>query len=98
MRLLKEQEAIWRRLNDPAGLSGSLGNQRDPGLGTSTGALLKEQDAICRRLNDPAGLSGSLTADPAGHRGLDGAMRRQEEAICVDNDPPAVWQYWATRR
>jgi tetratricopeptide (TPR) repeat protein len=97
MRLLKEQEAICRHLNDPAGLQRSLGNQALilKATGDLDGAmrLLKEAEAICRRLNDPAGLQRSLgnqalilkaTGD------LDGAMRllKEQEAICRRlNDP-----------
>jgi hypothetical protein len=64
MRLLKEKEAICRRLNDPAGLYRCLGNQALilKATGDLDGAmrLLKEAEAICRRLNDPAGLAISL--------------------------------------
>ena len=60
MRLHKEEEAICRRLNDPAGLQVSLGNQAVilQATGDLDGAmrLHKEEEAICRRLNDPAGL------------------------------------------
>ena len=98
MRLHKEEEAICRRLNDPAGLSRSLGNQalilEDTGDLDGAMRLLKEEEAICRRLNDPAGLSRSLgnqalilkdTGD------LDGAMRlhKEEEAICRRLNDPA---------
>ena len=61
MRLHKEEEAICRRLNDPAGLHRSLGNQALilQATGDLDGAmrLHKEEEAICRRLNDPAGLA-----------------------------------------
>ena len=64
MRLHREKEAICRRLNDPAGLSSSLGNQALilKATGDLDGAmrLHREEEAICRRLNDPAGLSRSL--------------------------------------
>ena len=58
------KEEICRRLNDPAGLSASLGNQAlilmAQGELDEAMRLLKEQEEICRRLNDPAGLSASL--------------------------------------
>jgi hypothetical protein len=61
MRLLKEQEAICRRLNDPVGLNTSLGNQalilQDTGDLDGAMRLLKEEEAVCRRLNDPSGLA-----------------------------------------
>ena len=64
LRLNREQESICRRLNDLAGLSGTLGNQAVILMKTAdlAGAmlLLKEQEAICRRLNDPNGLATSL--------------------------------------
>ena len=64
MRLLKDQEAICRRINDPAGLQRSLGNQalilKDTGDLDGAMRLHKEKEAICRRLNDPDGLAISL--------------------------------------
>jgi len=64
MKLHKEAEAISRRLNDPAGLQRSLGNQalilQDQGDLEGAMKLHKEAEAISRRLNDPEGLSRSL--------------------------------------
>ncbi len=64
MRLHQEEEAICRRLNDPAGLQACLGNQALilQATGDLDGAmrLHQEQEAICRRLNDPNGLATSL--------------------------------------
>jgi hypothetical protein len=64
MRLLKDQEALCRRLNDPAGLQACLGNRALilKARGDLDGAmrLHKEEEALCRRLNDPNGLAISL--------------------------------------
>ncbi len=91
----------YRRLNDPAGLQRSLGNQalilRATGDLDGAMRLLKEQEAICRRLNDPAGLSAclgnqALILQDTGD--LDGAMRlhKEEEAICRRLNDPAGLQ------
>jgi hypothetical protein len=58
------EEAICRRLNDPAGLQRSLCNQALIlwATGDLDGAmrLLKDQESICRKLQDPNGLATSL--------------------------------------
>jgi len=98
MRLLKEQETICRRLNDPAGLHGSLGNQalilHDTGDLAGAMPLHKEQEAICRRLNDLEGLSrnlGNQALIVKNTGNLDEAMRlhKEEEAICRRLNDPA---------
>ena len=64
MRLHQEEEALCRRLNDPAGLQACLGNQALilKATGDLDGAmrLHQDQEALCRRLNDPNGLAISL--------------------------------------
>ena len=64
MRLHKEEEALCRRLYDPAGLSRTLGNQAgiliQQGELEAAMRLLKEKEAICRRLNNWEGLAISL--------------------------------------
>jgi hypothetical protein len=64
MRMHQEEEAIWRRLNDPAGLARSLGNQalilRATGDLEGGMRLHEGEEAIWRRLNDPNGLAISL--------------------------------------
>ena len=64
MRLLNEQEAICRRLNDPRRIATRPGQRgailKDTGDLDGAMRLLKEVEAICRRLNDPNGLAISL--------------------------------------
>ena len=102
MRLLKEQEMICRRLNDPAGLQACLGNQavilQDTGDLDGAMRLLKEGEMICRRLNDPAGLQAYLgnqaviLQDTGDFDGAMHGMLKEEEMICRRLNDPAGLQ------